>query len=266
MTRRSSVRANARRNYCELAAKAAPQKATPTPNPPSPCFGAASPPPQGGREKKEGGGEKKETKLTKRVRALYEDSAVPVREIAALAGVTERTLYKYVERHNWKRRYRVMPRGNAHEDLAAAAANRGRRRQPSPDCAPAKGAGGRFIRRDEKDKPIAVGLRATDPAGARLAAAHCDEAAQRAAAALAEAEEQRMDDERHSMWQFVITQLDQLERHRAQPGSQPPGSAAPDVMRDLYLRNLHWACDVLKELRKARADYYGLPINGEVRN
>ena len=213
--------------------------------------------------RKRGGGAKKETKLTECVRALYEDSAVPVREIAALAGVTERTLYKYVERHNWKRRYRVLPRGNAHEDLAAAAANRGRRRQPSPDFAPAKGAGGRFIRRDDKDKPIAVGLRATDPAGARTAAAHCDEAAQRAAAAFAEAEEQRMADERHSMWQFVNTQLDQLERHLAQPGSQPLGSAAPDVMRDLYLRNLDWACDVLAELRQARADYYGLPRTGE---
>jgi DNA invertase Pin-like site-specific DNA recombinase len=87
MTRRSSVRAQARRNYRDLAAKAAPQKATPTP----------SPSPQGRGEKKEGGGEKKETKLTECVRALYEDSAVPVREIAALAGVTERTLYKALQ-------------------------------------------------------------------------------------------------------------------------------------------------------------------------
>ena len=77
-------------------------------------------------------------------------------EIARLAGVTERTIYKYVEKHGWKRRYRVVAR-----DEAVARANRGRHRLPSPDLAPVKGAGGRFIRREDCDKPIAVGLQAT---------------------------------------------------------------------------------------------------------
>lgn len=229
MTRRSSVRAQARRNYKSL------QQTTPTPDP--------SP---------QGGGEKKETKLTKRVRALYEDSAVPVREIAAAAGVTERTLYNYVEKHNWKRRYRVLPRGEA-----AAASNRGRRWRSSPGFAPVKGAGARFIRREDQHKPIAVGLKATDPAGAARAVAHCDAAAQRGAVALAEAEEQRMADERASIWQFINTQLAKLERHLAESGSQPLGSAAPDVMRDVYMRNVTWGCEVLEDLRQARANYRG---------
>jgi hypothetical protein len=100
MTRRSSVRAQARRNYHELkqtaaADAAAPQEAAPTPDP-SPRVASAR-----------GGGEN--NPLMARVRALYEDSAVPVREIAAIAGVSERTLYTYVAKHDWKRRYRVLP-------------------------------------------------------------------------------------------------------------------------------------------------------------
>jgi len=42
--------------------------------------------------------------LTLRVRALYEDSVVPMREIARLAGVHERTLYKYARKCGWRRR------------------------------------------------------------------------------------------------------------------------------------------------------------------
>jgi len=44
------------------------------------------------------------TLFTLRVRALYEDSAVPMREIARLAGVHERTLYKYARKCGWRRR------------------------------------------------------------------------------------------------------------------------------------------------------------------
>ena len=43
------------------------------------------------------------------MRALYEDSAVPVREIAAIAGATERTIYKYVAKLGWKRRHHFAP-------------------------------------------------------------------------------------------------------------------------------------------------------------
>ncbi|MCF8475660.1 MAG: hypothetical protein K9G60_01410, partial [Pseudolabrys sp.] len=97
------------------------------------------------------------TDLTARVRALYEDSAVPVAEIAAVVGVTERTIYKYVAKGGWAKRTR---RG---EDVA-------------PHFAPLKGAGGRFIRRADKDQPAAHGLKAIDPAGRAGAVAACDEA------------------------------------------------------------------------------------------
>ena len=83
MTRRSSVRAQARRIYRD-----------------SKQVIAADPPSPGGF-----GGQG----LTERARALYEDSAVPVREIARLTGVTERTIYKYAAKHAWKPRYRWSP-------------------------------------------------------------------------------------------------------------------------------------------------------------
>ena len=37
-------------------------------------------------------------------RALYEHSPMPVRDIAALHGVCERSVYRYAARHNWRRR------------------------------------------------------------------------------------------------------------------------------------------------------------------
>jgi hypothetical protein len=134
MTRRSSTRALAREIYRQAVEK------TLTPDPPSPDgFGA-------------------QTGLTERVRALYEGSAVPVREIANLAGVTERTIYKYAAKHQWKPRYAWTPHGS-----------RPRAWRAGPNFTPAKGAGGRFIRRDDKDKPFAVGLKATDAPGAARA-------------------------------------------------------------------------------------------------
>jgi hypothetical protein len=206
MTRRSSVRALARENYCVLAAKAEAQasEATPTPNP--------SP---------QGGGEKNETELTARVRALYEDSAVPVHEIARIAGVTERTIYKYVAKQGWTKRYRVLPRGEA-----AAQANRGRRTAPSAAAVPVKGAGGRFIRREDADKPVARGLKATDAAGAALALADCSKAAQLAAAAQAKAEEELLAEQRIRAIEATnraAENLDDYLKERAKSRLQPRG-------------------------------------------
>ena len=141
MTRRSSVRAQAREIYRDLAAKK-------TADPPSP----------------EGFGGQAAQNLTEKVRALYEGSAVPVREIAAIAGVTERTVYKYARKQRWKPRYRWLARGKA---------DRGRRWRQRPGCAPVKGAGARFIRRADKGQPVATGLKATDPAGAARAVESC---------------------------------------------------------------------------------------------
>jgi hypothetical protein len=123
MTRRTSLRAQARAIYRERT----PKNASAAPRP-------------------------KLTRLTARVRRLYEDSAVPVREIASLAGVSERTIYKYAARHGWKPRY-------------AWARDRGWRARPK--FAGVKGAGGRFIRRDDKGKPYRQGLKATDRHGER---------------------------------------------------------------------------------------------------
>jgi hypothetical protein len=186
-----SVRARAREIYGEMAGEAgassglaensasegnSPREgaAAPNPGPPSQSSGAAD--------------------LTSRIREMYETSAVPVREVARMAGVTERTLYKYVQKHGWKRRYRCLAR-----DEAVAAANRGRRWEGSParagdpaaDVTPAKGACGRFIRREDIGKPFASGLKALDPAGRDRALETCGEAERlsRAAQAKASAEE-----------------------------------------------------------------------------
>ncbi len=115
--------------------------------------------------------------LTARVRALYENSAVPVREIAAVAGVTERTLYKYAQKGGWKPRYAWVDRGGV--------ARRGR--PAAGAVAPAKGAGGRFIRRADSGKPFPRGLKATDPQGATRATVACAQAGTIAAQAQADA-------------------------------------------------------------------------------
>ena len=161
MTRRSSVRAQARRIYRDSKqAKTETPLPNPPPHPPSPC----------GLRRTSGEGEKD---LTARARALYEDSAVPVREIAAVAGVSERTIYKYAAKHAWKPRYRWSPQRGWRAEAAFA---------------PVQGAGARFIRREHKGKPFARGLKATDPAGAAQAAAECREAERVARNAQAEAE------------------------------------------------------------------------------
>lgn len=101
------------------------------------------------------------TALTQKTRALYEDSVVPVRDIARLAGVTERTLYKYVQRGGWRRRYARRP---LH-----------------------KGAGGRFVSPAQASVPQPCGLGALDAAGAAKAAIGCDRAARASSRAVARA-------------------------------------------------------------------------------
>jgi hypothetical protein len=133
--------------------------------------------------------------LTERARALYEDSVVPVRDIARLTGVSERTIYKYAHRQNWKPRYRWDAKnlarwrpgwsgGDAPDQGSGKAGARHRGWQPEPAFAPAKGAGARFIRREDIGKPFPAGLKANDPSGAARAAETC--AAAQAASAQAE--------------------------------------------------------------------------------
>lgn len=45
-----------------------------------------------------------ELSFADRLRQLYEQSALPVREIARIAGIADRTLFSYVQRGGWKRR------------------------------------------------------------------------------------------------------------------------------------------------------------------
>ncbi len=170
MTRRMSQRAQAQEIYREMVEDA--RNATPTPDP------SPHPPSPDGLRRTSGGGEPKsaEADLTARVRALYENSAVPVREIARLAGVTERTLYKYAQKGGWKARYAWIDRGGVH-----------RRWRATDAVAPAQGAGGRFIRREDSGKPFPCGLKATDPQGATRATAACAQAEAIAAQAQADA-------------------------------------------------------------------------------
>jgi len=167
--RPSSLRAQAQRVFRAAAERADTLKDTPLPNPP----------PQGGREPavRAEGKENQQarvesenlTPLTRQVRALYEDSVVPVAEIARLAGVHERTLYKYAEKGQWRRRYG----GNG---VAAGVAKRAAVRKPRA-CVTAKGAGGRFIRNADAGKSFVRGLKALDPLGEQRALESCERAA-----------------------------------------------------------------------------------------
>jgi hypothetical protein len=125
------------------------------------------------------------------VRRLYEDTIMPVRDIAQRAGVTERTLYKYARKLNWKPRYAWMPDGSR------PPARPGRRRwTPAQEhhhagaerFAPGKGVGGRFIARDSIGEPFAQGIKALDAAGRAAAAKAGAEAARVAERARLEAD------------------------------------------------------------------------------
>src|SRR5262249_8291774 len=68
-------------------------------------------------------------KLNAAMRALYEDTAVPVREIARLAGITDRAVYTLASRYHWrlrspakgKHRRRPVPRERLRESARVAA-------------------------------------------------------------------------------------------------------------------------------------------------
>ena len=187
-----------------------------------------------------------QTDLTARARALYEGSAVPVREIARLAGVSERTLYKYVEKYGWQKRYARVPRG-----LAAAQANRGQGWQAKAGFAPVKGVGGRFVRRDDIGKPFAAGLKALDPAGEARAAAACDEAERNAARAEAEAELDRLHREKMSVWNAALGALQKLidlrEERKTNPQRMSPEGF--DVVERAMALSVAAATDALEAVQ-----------------
>ena len=141
------------------------------------------------------------------VRALYEDSAVPVREIAARTGVTERTIYKYASKGQWRPRY-------LWSDASACMLERGWR--AGQGFAPAQGAGGRFVRREDAGKPFAKGLKALDPAARELARKVCAEAAERAHRARQQAELDRLRRERLNTLVQMNRCMDEMLRYRDQ--------------------------------------------------
>ena len=165
--REPSLRAQAREHYKEAAARTDSTSTSESANTPLP-----NPPPQGGREQTglaarvapelraphsecATADASPSLSLTERVRALYEDSVVPVREIARLAGVTERTIYKYAHKERWTPRVTWLARDGTAAEL------------------PARGVAGRFIRREDVGKSYPRGLKALDPDGATQAAAAC---------------------------------------------------------------------------------------------
>ncbi len=168
------------------------------------------------------------------MRALYEHSAVPVAEIARLAGVTERTIYKYAAKEQWTPRYAwgedgSRPRGQRAGERCA------------PDIVPVRGTGGRFIRRADAGKPFATGLKATDPTAAAEVVAACrrEEAASRAAQAKAKAA-QHAEAELHAM-ETVSRTLQELNRFLDERDKAPSAARGDDRIERLIMRAVELA-------------------------
>lgn len=238
----------------ERAAMVKESEATPTPDP-SPLLAGA----RGGGERAEqgargkqasGGGEKREPDLMTRVRALYEDSTVPVAEIARLVGVTERTLYKYAAKGEWRRRYVVKPRGEA-----AAAANRGRHWQRADGFVPVKGTGGRFTARAEAGRAVAHGLKALDPDGAARAALACAAAELRHCKAASKARAAQVWEARRRAIDAVSSAMAVYNRFRAtrSPGRSPAERAHDEVMEGLFISQIEAAVACVKDLKLAKS-------------
>jgi len=256
MTPRRSARAAAQRVYWERvdAGAAHSNSAPPTPDPSPPLAVLA------------GGGERD---LMAQVRALYEDSAVPVREIARCAGVSERTLYKYACKNNWTPRYAWMPDGSRPSGWPAR-----RRwtqaRERAVQFAPEKGAGGRFVRREEKGKPFAQGIKALDPAGRAAAAKASAEAARAAERAELQVECDDVVDVQMRALQQVNRTMGLLIRHR----EQWKGCRPTDFSRECegnfvalwraavewYEYTVGWGKQLRERLRRFDADNAAAPV------
>ena len=170
------------------------------------------------------------------MRALYEHSAVSVAEIARLAGVTERTIYKYAAKEQWTPRYAWAADGARRRGWRAG-------QRIAPDFVPVRGAGGRFIRRADKDKPFAVGLKATDPAAAALAAAACrrEQAASRVAQAKAKAA-QHAEAEIRAI-NTANRALHELNRFLAERGKAPPATRGDARIERALMRAVELATE-----------------------
>lgn len=198
------------------------------PDPPSQSCGAAGLTSQGGGAKQD---------LTAHVRDLYENSAVPMQEIARIAGVSERTIYKYARKGGWKPRHRWNSEGTRPEAFA-----------------PAKGLSGRFIRRDDIGKPFPSGLKALDPVGRSRAlgasgkARRLSQAAQQTAEIEAfRAELLRDAESRAGIVRHMVRYLSEMRKLEAalrkreaalKPREAEAEEISPEALRDVLARRL----------------------------
>ena len=199
------------------------------------------------------------------MRALYENSAVPVREVARLAGVTERTLYKYAQKGGWKPRYAWIDRGgvqrrwradvqslvqsNVRSNVRTLAQSKVTGTTVAPgNFTPVRGAGGRFIARADKGKPFARGLKATDRQGAARASAACVRAETIAAQAQADAAWLTWNETFISLLKSAAALRDQLTAYRALRAKRRPQRhpAAADPHEQSLSRVGHVALDCLE--------------------
>jgi len=112
-----------------------------------------------------------------------------------------------------------------------------------------RGAGGRFIRRADKGKPFATGLKATDPVAAALAAAACRrEAVLARAAELRAAAEQREEAQIRAIETMSRAWAD-LNRYRAaRAKAGQPGLRDDDRVAQLLVRVAEIATGRLQRL------------------
>ena len=160
---------------------------------------------------------------------------MPVAEIARRAGVTERTIYKYARKGAWKPRYAWIDRGGVNRRRGRVLLEGvGQDFVPAKAFAPAKGAGGRFIRRADKGKPFVRGLKATDPDGAARAVDRCGEAAVLSRQAQREAEAERRCDALNRAIELNNSAFKNLcEFHRRRDKEPTP---VDDRLEDILMR------------------------------
>jgi hypothetical protein len=193
------------------------------------------------------------------VRALYEDTAVPVREIARRAGVTERTLYKYARKSGWTPRYAWTSDGARPAGRPQTGAARETGQQRAQRFAPVKGAGGRFVRREDAGKPFAQGIKATDPAARAAAERATAEAARRAQRAELAVDHDDVLALRSQALREVNRGLDALIAHREQWKGRAPTDYArqcESVLLQLWQEAIAWYQHAIAWERQIRETLY----------
>jgi hypothetical protein len=103
------------------------------------------------------------------------------------------------------------------------------------------GAGGRFIRREDKGKAFARGLKATDPAGRGRAFAACGKASRRSRVAQARAAREARDEALIRALDFNARCLADLRRHRQGYVKGRPVSSLQLRIEGLLIGSVEWS-------------------------